>query len=388
MDYPHILVMCESPPSSTQGYGVTLATLVQNWPKDRLFVLYRSEIYRDDHVPDYSTTHAQLPGHLLKDAIPYARGQRPAWNGNFSDRWIRQQLGNWQPDAIYGFFYDASIPRYLEWLSRIFECPYAVHIGDDNPTLRNGADIPGIYRRAAIKIAISEEMAREYQQRYGVPFDVLHNGAADELFTDSPAEGQTDDAIVVRYIGSLLRDQHWEAIEDFAEAVKLLNQTGHKVRFEIYCDKWTADLAKELADGKNVFYSGFAAKPRNYELLKSADLLLLPVTFSDKFLGAYRFSMPTKLCEYLGSGTPTLIYGPRGPASVEFCVRNNIALVQTERSVDALVEVLRNLVADRNHFREVGSRDRIFAKENLSARSMAERFRDLMIASWRKSSST
>ena len=76
--------------------------------------------------------------------------------------------------------------------------------------------------REHVAVRLREEMAREYQQRYGVPFDVLHNGAADELFTDSPAEGQTDDAIVVRYIGSLLRDQHWEAIEDFAEAVACL----------------------------------------------------------------------------------------------------------------------------------------------------------------------
>jgi glycosyltransferase involved in cell wall biosynthesis len=221
-------------------------------------------------------------------------------------------------------------------------------------------------------------MAREYQQRFGTPFDVLHNGAADELFADGPDEVGTSGAVVVRYIGALLRDQHWEAIEDFVEAVKLVNQEGHDVRFEIYCDKWTADLAKELADNKSTVYAGFAAKPRNYELLKSADLLLLPVTFSDKYIGAYSFSMPTKLCEYLGSGTSTLIYGPRGPAAVELCVRNNIGLVQTERSVQNLVEVLRKLVADRNHFREIGSRDRLFAKENLSAQSMAERFRELM----------
>ena len=107
MDYPKILIVCESPPSSTQGYGVTLATLVRDWPKERLFVLYRSEIYRDDQAPDYSTAHAALPGHLLKDAIPYARGSRPAWNGRFSERWISQQLGDWRPDVIYGFFYDA-----------------------------------------------------------------------------------------------------------------------------------------------------------------------------------------------------------------------------------------------------------------------------------------
>lgn len=385
MDYPRVLTICDSPPSSTQGFGVTLATLVRDWPKDRLITLYRSEMYRDDAHADFSVVHAPLPGHILTDAIPFMLGRRPVWNKRYSPEWIYKVLGSWRPDVIYGFFYHESIPRYAEWLSRLLGCPYVVHIGDDSPALATDSDIPGIFQRASRRIAISEEMATEYQQRYNAPFDVLHNGASEELFTDTATKTVPNDAFVVRYIGSLLREQHWHAIEDFVDAVKIVNREGHRVRFEIFCDKWTERLAEELADGDQIVYAGFAAKPRNYELLKSADLLLLPVTFSTQFLQGYRFSMPTKLCEYLASGTPTLVYGPRGPAVVEFCVRHSVAIVQTTRSTPALVDLLKEMCKDSTRFRESAARDRGFAKDRLSARSMSVRFQELMNAAVRSS---
>jgi glycosyltransferase involved in cell wall biosynthesis len=378
MIYPRTLVVCESPPSSTQGYGVTLATLVRNWPEDKLFVFYRSSIYKDDTLGVKRAAHAPMPGRLIPDAISYLRGQRPAWQGRYSRKWLENTLNNWRPEVIYGFFYDASIPRYLEWLSQVFECPYVVHIGDDNPSLTAGRDIPGIFQRAGARIAISEEMAIEYRQRYDAPFDVLHNGAADELFSNAGGDTASDGALVVRYIGSLLREQHWHAIEDFVEAVRHVNRNGQRVRFEIYCDKWTGRLAEELADGEHVVYAGFAAKPRNYQLLQSADLLFLPVTFSEEHLERYRFSMPTKLCEYLASGTPTLVYGPRGPAVVELCVRNNVALVQSERSVSDLIHRLETLIDDRGAYQEAATKDREFAKAQLSAESMSMHFQGLM----------
>lgn len=388
MEYPRVLTICDSPPSSTQGFGVTLATLVRDWPRDRLIVLYREEIYRDDAHTDFSVVHARLPGHILFDAIPFMLGRRPAWNGRYSPEWILGVLGEWRPDVIYGFFYHESIPRYAEWLSRLLGCPYVVHVGDDSPALSTASDIPGIFQRSSGRVAISEEMATEYQHRYNAAFDVLHNGAAEELFTDTATDSVRDDAFVVRYIGSLMREQHWHAIEDFVEAVKVVNRQGRRVRFEIYCDKWTERFAKELADGEHIVYGGFAAKPRNYGLLKSADLLLLPVTFSDQLLESYRFSMPTKLCEYLASGTPTLVYGPRGPAVVEFCVRHGVAIVQSTRSTLALVDLLNEMTNDSTRFRESAVESRVFAKHRLSASAMSERFRGLMNAALRSNDAT
>ena len=122
-------------------------------------------------------------------------------------------------------------------------------------------------------------------------------------------------------------------------------------------------------------YAGFAEKPRNYELLKSADLLVLPITFEEEDFRWVRLSMPTKLPEYLGSGTPTLVYGPRGCAPVEFCIENGVGIVQSERSVAALVQTLTEVDENRHEVRERAKRDQLIAEATVSARAMRERLR-------------
>jgi glycosyltransferase involved in cell wall biosynthesis len=254
-----------------------------------------------------------------------------------------------------------------------------VHIGDDVGTLSKvpREELNLIYKGAAVRVAISHEMKLEYEKRFGVPFDVLHNGAADELFVDHAWDGAKNDAFVIRYIGSLLRAQHWNSIEDIVEAVHELNRRGISMRFEIYCDQWTKKHALALADGEQVVYSGFAPKPRNYELMRSADLLALPATFSDT-LGFYRFSMPTKLPEYLASGTPVLAYGPRGTASIELCLRHELGHVLTERSVPDLIELLTDLVKNREEHRRRAAVVREFTREKFSASAACRTFHGLI----------
>lgn len=382
--WPRLLVVSESPPSSTQGFGVTLATLLQDWPVERRFVLYREARFRDEQTPTKHMSHAPMPGSLPWHGLVFALGRRPEWMGRYSRRWLLQQLSGWRPDVIYSFFYHGSIPRYVLWLSQEFNCPYLVHIGDEGSSLdsRPSSSLGQIYRRAAGRIAISEVMKEEYERRFDTPFHVLHNGAAPELFDQPSLPSKTREGLVIRYVGSLLREQQWEAIEDIVEAVKRFNGNGRRARFEIYCGEWTARYARELADGVNVVHAGFAPKPDVYRILQTADLLVLPITFGPA-RQVYRLSMPTKLCEYLASGSNTLVYGPPETAAVQLCRQHGLAWVHSERDVEALVGRLEELEAEPTACRRKAAADREFARRNLSASAMADRFRRLVVGAAR-----
>ncbi len=385
MNSPNTLILTESPPSATQGFGVTLATLIDDWPKESLFIFYRSRKFEDQQtssLKDYKNimTHASIPGNAIFHAIPYALGRAPSWLGRYSDTWLKKKLKHWKPQVIYSWFYSLSIPKYGFWLSQYFNIPHIIHIGDDESVYQRHDNelITKIYKRAAIRIAISHEMKKELEERYSAGFEVLHNGAADNLFTDENQIKKKEKRLLIRYIGSLLYAQHWQSIEDIVSAVKIYNSKGGKARFEIYCDEWTKKRALELADNKNVFYCGFAPKPENYKLMRSADILLLPITFAKENLKWFKLSFPTKLPEYLASGTPTLIYGPRGTAPVEFCIKNNIAIVLNKRSVESLVEIFSEIDQNRSKYRERAIIDRKFAKNNLSASAMQHKFKNLI----------
>lgn len=390
MRYPRTLVLTESPFSSTNGFGVTLATLFAEWPRERLLVLYRSRRFWDDTCVQLQEArdrmvHMPLPGRPLLNPVhlrelggvlvPYLLGRTPSWLGRYSRTWIDRTLSGWEPDVIYSWFYSPVIADYGAWLSRKLGVPHVAHVGDDVTPGRTPSAIADALRAAAARIAISEEMKADFESRFGAPFEVVHNGAAAEIFagplTREPASD--DPELVIRYVGSLIRAHHGAASEDIAEAVARHNENGGRARLEIYCPEWTAELARDLARRPNVVYGGFAEKPRNYELLKTADLLVLPITFDEREFRWLRLSMPTKLPEYLGSGTPTLVYGPRGCAPVEFCIRNDVGIVQAERSVHALVQILERLGREREAFRERAAHDRNLAEATVSARAMRDR---------------
>ena len=156
-------------------------------------------------------------------------------------------------------------------------------------------------------------MRQEYAHRYGVDSHVLHNGAADDLFADPGPTDRRDDRFVVRYLGSIVPGQHFSAIEDIAAAVIRLADAGVPVRFEIWGGSWTQQHAETLTDGRAVVYCGAIGKAEGFALLKSADLLVIPVSFDAAAFPKNRLSLPTKLAECLASGTPTLVYGPAVP---------------------------------------------------------------------------
>src|SRR4029079_16541441 len=162
------------------------------------------------------------------------------------------------------------------------------------------ASIRDLFTRAAERITISEEMRQEYAQRYGVDSHVLHNGAAATLF-GLARPSRSDDEFVVRYLGSLLPAQHFGAIEDIAAAVRHLANAGKRIRFELCGAAWTRQHAETVIDGRSVTYRGEVGRTEGFELLVSADLLVIPVSFDAAAFPKNRLSFPTKLAEYLAS---------------------------------------------------------------------------------------
>ena len=375
MRYPRILIISDSPFCLTTGFGVTLTTLFQDWPKNRLFQLYRMDEIKPDKSVCERTVWADIPGHSgRRYALPYLLGLKPAWRSKYSLCWLKKTLRNWKPDLIYSLSYSIPNITYAAWASKKLNCPHIAHIADDG--IRNEdmhEEIKNILKEAKMCVAISEEMKQEYQRRYEIECSVLHNGAADTLFLPPKSHKFSDKTIVIRYIGSIIREHHLESIEDIIEAVKAFNQAGNSARLEIYGGEWTRDTILPLVNNKDVTYRGFVSTEEGYELLKTADLLVIPITFSKPQFECVRLSMPTKFSEYLASGSPALVYGPSGVAPVEYCRNNGLGIIQTKRSVEDLVGLLSDTKNNRAAFSEKASNDRIFARENLSAAVMRKK---------------
>ena len=225
-------------------------------------------------------------------------------------------------------------------------------------------------------MVISEEMRAEYESRYELPFGVMHDGAAEELF--AATESRTDEGLVIRYLGSVVPNHHFNAIEDIASAVRRFNQSGGRARFEICGGEWTKQHGASIADGESVIYRGAVDRETGFRLLQTAGLLVIPVTFDQQHFASIRFSLPTKLPEYLACGRPVLIYGPEGAAPVEFCRRHHLGSVLTERSVPRLVEFMEALAIEPVVLRSRAESDREYIRQHFSAATVRRSFASVL----------
>jgi glycosyltransferase involved in cell wall biosynthesis len=379
---PRTLVVTEAPFGLNNGFGVTLNTFFNGWPADRLFVLYTRQETAGSAAPRDRSAFADVPGHWgRRHGAAFLLGCRSTWRGRYSAWWLRRTLGAWRPDVVYTMVFSGETLAFATWVARHLGVPLVAHVADDGlETQRGGvsASTKELLAGAAARISISEEMRQEYAHRYGVDSHVLHNGAADDLFAEPGPTDCRHDSFVVRYLGSIVPGQHFSAIEDIAAAVIRLADAGVPVQFEIWGGSWTEQHAKKLTDGRAVVYCGAIGKAGGFELLKSADLLVIPVSFEGASFPKNRLSLPTKLAECLASGTPTLVYGPAGAAPVEFCRRHRVGSFIDERSSEKVATYIRHLAANRAGARAAATPGREFVRRHYTAAHARDAFREIV----------
>lgn len=384
MQSPRTLVISEQPFCLSNGFGVTLSTYFTGWPSDNLMEIHTSAHAVAQHDICPRIHYADIPGHWgRRYALPFFLGKSPTWRGRYSRRWLRRTLGGWQPEVVYSLVISGWTSAYAQWVAHQCQCPWIIHVADDAiERLRNEPNPPtrDLMADAACRLAISHEMKLEYEQRYGLGFGVLHNGAADNLFANErqAVSSANHTPFTIRYLGSILPSHQFNAIEDIAAAVKQLSASGVPIVFEMCGGEWTKEHALPLTDGQSVVYRGAVDREQGFALLKAADLLIIPVSFSPDEFSFVRLSYPTKLPEYLASGTPTLVYGPRGVAPVEFCLRHHVGHAITTRSTNAVSAWLTQAIRDRAALRIKADTDRQWAQQHVSATAVRSQFKTFL----------
>ena len=89
--------------------------------------------------------------------------------------------------------------------------------------------------------------------------------------------------------------------------------------------------------------------------------------------------MPTKVPAYLSSGTPILVYGPRGVAQVDYAADFDWGLVVSERNDGQLAEALRTILSDMPLRESLRSRAQAVARDRHDAGTVRSRFQQALI---------
>lgn len=258
------------------------------------------------------------------------------FNISLSDKFI-----NWiekvSPDVIYTSIGDIPMAHLILDIHKRFpNIKIAIHCFDDwlSPTYkvinetkhRKKAEelLNGILQLASYRFTSSEKMASEYKERYGHEF---------KCFPNPVRISSSDSRIIKKSIPNIVFAGKigWHnnlAIKDMIDAVNNINRKGIKVQFDIYsdCTSEQRDYFLGTVAESTVFHEPMP-NAQILKVLAAAHVLFLPISVNSQTEKFTRYSMSTKMGEYLSTGVPTIYCGPSSIAMTEFLKSQNCAII-------------------------------------------------------------
>lgn len=295
-----------------------------------------------------------------------------------------------KPEVLYGVCSDLNSVRFLRQIQQVFGLPLVLHFMDDWPeNLYRQSFISRLVRKSYLKefsklvqsadvaIAISKEMADEYEKRYKrqvltlpmpADLDVYKAVARSQWLEGRPFR--------LRYGGRV----GWaiqESLSDIARAVHSLRKMGADVTFDLATfQKDQVPSVCNALSGVNIQIPGpLADLPY---LQTESDVLVICYDFDARSFSQARYSMPSKLADCMASGTPILVYGPPGLPVVEYARREGWGMVVDSRDIDVLRLAISELMASSDLREKFGKKSKKCAAKMHDAKIVSESFRALL----------
>lgn len=431
MNYPKVLIIGQSFNKNTGG-GITLSNLFYGWPNENIAVattgqnlaISNSDICKNYYQLGFDENkklwpfnylqkkfvsgpvyfhkanqkncessvlkHFGLRNYLLTNFFIYIKKygfyhfiDRYALSDKFLN-WIRE----FNPDIIYTQLASLSLIRLTNELHKKTNIPYIIHIMDDWPsTIADKGffnkkylnkiidnEFRKLIENAKDLLSIGEYMSDVYLKRYGFKFTPFQNCVDYNFWSKYKDIKKTNDTFVVLYAGRIGRGTSTSLLK-IAESIDKLSSEGINIVFEIQTNNSKHPISTKLKKIKSVKFVPrlpYKALPKKFS---SVDLLVLPIDFDSENIKFIKYSMPTKLPEYLSTGVPILVLSPSDTALSKFFEKNDLAFVVNtiEREV---ISTTINKIIDNIEQRKVYAEKAIdYSKANMDCNIVREKFK-------------
>jgi len=410
VEFPRVLVVTSNNFNLLTGGGITLTNLFRGWPPGRIANLHEDPTPEDHTVCrnfyrlsreeirwawPFSWAESWRAAPTPAGALSVRDGKEGIWprlvrrvvvdgaprTAKITDR-LAHWLGAFRPELVYGFLGSMAQIRLTRELVRRLAIPVTIHIMDDWPTVvyERGLLSPFlrrivlrefqmVLRDARLRLGICEDMCEEYRRRYGYPFFPFHNALdMEQWLPHAKRDWKGGSPFIVRYVGSIVADGQRQGLRDVGEAVLGLRASGRSIELWVHAPKeQVAYLQGDRVPAEGLFLAGPPGPDFVAPLLSAADLLVLPFNFDRRSARYIRLSMPTKVPAYMASGTPILVYGPPGIATVRYAEGEGWGHVVSNKGIAELRKALTRLMDDQEARERLGRRSQFLASQRHDA---------------------
>jgi glycosyltransferase involved in cell wall biosynthesis len=261
-----------------------------------------------------------------------------------------------------------------------YKIPICIQIVDDWPHARyRNSPVSFLIRhkakalinRSKIRLAFGEKMQKEYENRYGVKFDITHHLDNQDRFKINVENTKKTYKIV--YTGSLSL-RRYEAIQDLLSAIRQMGDLSVIIEIHIYSPGIPKDMPIELLQSSEVKFYPLPSHVQLPSVLSEATLLFLPESFSHN-RQMIEYSVSTKAHLYMMSNRTILVYGPSYSGTVDYAIREGWAMVVSERNVVLLKEVVKEIIIGSERVKKIIDKANVCIQRNHSISTGKQKFR-------------
>lgn len=304
---------------------------------------------------------------------------------------LLEYVNQFKPDLIYSHLHYLEFMQFVHKLHLKTKIPLAVHMMDDwlKAVEPNGLfkliwqnKTEKVFRKviqdASVLMSICEAMTADYKTKYGFDFIPFHNPVETKIWmTHSKNDWSYKTPFRMLYAGRIGVGT-LESVIDIAEAVEELNKNGLEIVLEIQTRSINKIFNEAITQYNCIKINPTLEYAKLPEKFSSVDLLILPMDFDDKSLKYIWLSMPTKVSEYLSTGTPILVYAPQKTALARYALDKEWGIVVSERSQFKLREAIKNIYNDHEMRIKLGKRGKELTVKYHDAEIVRDEFRNQM----------
>jgi glycosyltransferase involved in cell wall biosynthesis len=355
-----LLYMCDFPPSNLGGGPILMSRLLREYPPDQLTVLTSTRYTRispedgrlscEEIAVALSPAHGRLGLGRLRVLLNWLRIPQIAITAT---RTIRRRRIEAVVTLLHGRFYLAAAVA-----ARLSRIPYVLIVHDDYAKAMSFITrwlTAAVMRNAAYLYSVSPGMQDALRVQFGVESE-LQRPATERPRFQSP-RAQNDELSIV-FAGSITG-----AVEDSLRMLANVITSGRlrqkgieraKLRlYTVFTEQQKRDWGWYHPD---IVIHPWVGQSELAEVLRQADILFLPFSFSPSERHTVVTAFPSKTADYLVSGTPILILGPEYSSLAVYAAQEGFAEILTKPDADLLALAIRRIALDAHRREELRAR--------------------------------
>ncbi|MCD7753785.1 MAG: glycosyltransferase [Clostridiales bacterium] len=408
--YPRTLVISHNVFSETGNMGKTMADLLSCIPPDYLAQLYfhteepsvnickryfrvtdqdvlHSVLIRKSHFRVFYENDIQASCNEMKigagkgvkaKVYQLARRRTPGiyflrnmmWR---IGKWKSQELDTWiqdfNPEVIFFASGDYTFSYRITFeIARKYKIPVVLWCCDDHYISGYGrALFANLVHRNLMKwvrrlsnyvkevIVISDKMKRDYAALFQKPIHVVRISAQENMMRTTYEQRKG-----IVYSGRLGVNRFIPLIQ-LGKALREANIEGFEA-IDVYSNEQNPSILAQLTMENGIRFHGFVTGTQIPGILGNAKFLLHIEAFDDKSKNRTRYSLSTKIGEYLQSGACLIAYGPDDISSIEYLNDENAAVIL--KKAEDLPKLLYQISNNKSAYNSYVAHARNLAEKN------------------------